>query len=59
MTTTDTTVWFEACAEFRPVADHFVCTCGWLDDDHVPAPAMVLAMRARPPRVAIPERRAS
>jgi hypothetical protein len=53
---------FEPCAAFRPTDDASpVCTCGWLDADHADevAPAPVLTVRGRRPRVRLPERRAS
>jgi hypothetical protein len=51
------TVTFEPCNEYR--ADHHdgVCEeCGWLDAEHGPAPAAVIAL---PRRVTTPLRRAS
>jgi len=59
------TMRFEACAGFRASdGDEFVCSCGWLDEDHVDVIGELEAARAarqrRLPRpVAIPERQAS
>jgi hypothetical protein len=56
---------FESCTAFEPADDASpVCTCGWLDADHLDHPdlvglAPVLPVRGRRPRVKLPERRAS
>ena len=58
---TNMTVSFEACPAFRPGhEDLLVCSCGWLEDDHViEALAVVTPVRRRPPQITLPERRAS
>jgi hypothetical protein len=56
---TDASVQFEACPAFRPADDPLLCGCGWLEDDHGPGGAVVVALSGRRPRVPVPERRAS
>jgi hypothetical protein len=56
---TDASIQFEACPGFCPADDPFLCGCGWLEDDHGPAVAVVVTLTGRRPRVAVPERRAS
>jgi hypothetical protein len=55
------TVTFEACTEFRPGHhDLLVCSCGWLEHDHViETLAVVRPVRRRGPQITLPERRAS
>jgi hypothetical protein len=56
-----TTITFEACTEFRGSHDDLlVCSCGWLEDDHVVETlAVVTPVRRRRPQITLPERRAS
>jgi hypothetical protein len=57
----EATVTFEACTEFRgSLDDLFVCSCGWLEHDHVvEVLAVVTPVRHRRPQITLPERRAS
>ena len=58
---TSSTSSFEACPVFRPGhEDLLVCSCGWLEDDHVlEALAVVTPVRRCRPQITLPERRAS
>ena len=59
--TVEVSVEYDPCHEFRPGhEDLLLCSCGWLEHDHVVETlAVVTPVRRLRPQIILPERRAS